>query len=83
MSNANPFSTNFLPVFIAGAAALVLLIAIVAVVVARRGVVRPQPLVLGAFKDDMDGDWENPIYDGKARAVSFDNPIYDRLDNMV
>ena len=68
---------------IAGAVALVALVAILVVVAVRRRDVGPIPLVLGAIKDDSASDWENPIYHAPARAVAFDNPIYDRLDNLV
>ena len=75
-------STNIVPAVAAGIVALVVLVAIIAVV-ARRGATGPQPLVLGVIKDDTGSDWENPIYVAPARSVAFDNPIYDRLDNMV
>ena len=78
-----PCSTNVVPAIIAGLVALVVIVAIVAVVVARRGATGPSPLVLGAISDDTGSDWENPIYAAPARSVAFDNPIYDRLDNMV
>lgn len=76
-------SANFIPVVIAGIAAGVVLMVVVAVVVVRRRSQSPAPFVLGAGIHDPGDDWANPIYSAPARSVAFDNPIYDRLEDMA
>ena len=74
---------SMIPVIVAAIVAVVVIVVVVAVVVTKRAQRRPTALILGAAGAVHGDDWENPIYTTQARSVAFDNPIYDRLDNLV
>jgi hypothetical protein len=45
---------------------------------------RPMGFALGRTNSKVAalGDWDNPLNSRPPRDVAFDNPIYDRLDNL-
>ena len=81
-STSSSGSINFIPVVVAGIAAVVIIIVVVALVLVRRNST-PSGFVLGASRLDAGEDWANPIYTAAERNVAFDNPIYDRLENLA
>lgn len=77
-------SPNYVPVIIAGIVGFIVFVIVVGMIMSRRATPTPAAMTLGAAAGGAGGaDWVNPIYAAPARDVAFDNPVYDRLDNLV